>query len=487
MERYKLLIVILGVILGVLVCINLVIFFCRDHFLPLPNHQPFKSVWSVEDKREMRVFLTKSQEIMRNNQIDMVAMYDTLLGLVRHQGVIPWNDGLSFVVDKNRKDLLFSLRDKFAVAGIGLTAFSPHVTKMYPLNKPLIPGRNWSWPFIDIRYYTKKGNKITVPQGGINVCTSLWCHWFPSADEFSADDFFPLRTNLFEGVPLNIPNKVDDILNSFYGRDWEVSCQSSTYNHHQEKGKRSRGAAPCRTLNSSPTREGIFDNVWVINLDRRPERWRTTRERLSGLGITAHRWSATDKEAPSVVSEYKSLQPKIRRGEFACYKSHLNLWRSLYERNVNYAIIFEDDISVPPSVTLQAVTQTIEDSTGFDVLLLGHCAGDIFHRKPKGTSRVGSAMCLHAYAVSREGLRKLLNDTHLYDKPVDAYLHRIYCGRNLCYYAKDRRNPAPNTWAQGLFSQDASFVTDIQADKHSLNSLAQVFSNRLEYALKPVT
>ena len=465
MNYYKTSLIVIALVVFLLVVINVLMYFFPDTFLPLPNQQPFKSVWAPEDKEDMKKLLTKSLEITRAHDIEMIAMFGTLMGLARHEGVIPWDDDLDFAVNLKDRDKLVSLKDELAAVGIGIAPVAAYrvgpikipfqgwkkqLSKLYLLDRPNISSyTSWSWPFIDIFYYSETDTEFLLPD---NV-------------SFPKTDIFPLKTNLFEGIPISIPNNTDSLLDKEYGSDWEEVCTSSGFNHRKERSQRSGHTALCKSVtDSSPTEQGIYDNVWVINLDRRPERWRTILGRLKQFGLQPHRWSATDKEDPAVMTEYNKLDPKIRQGEFACYKSHLNLWDFLYRSEVPYAIIFEDDISVPPGVLLQDVTKVLDNSKGFDVLLLGHCSAQWFARKPSDVTGIGSAMCLHAYAVSREGLRKLVEETHDYSYAVDAYLHKRFCPGNLCYYAKDRAQShrGGKIWAEGLFAQDDNFPTDIQ-------------------------
>ena len=299
----------------------------------------------------------------------------------------------------------------------------------------------------------EEGDKIKVlAQGGPNFIPKT--------------DFFPLKTNLFEGIPVSIPNRLDTVLNNRYGDDWEEICTSSGYNHRKERSQRAGHTVSCKKVTSTilPTDEGIFDNVWVVNLDRRPERWRSTQNRLRQLDLHPRRWSATDKNDPNFGMEYERLNPSIRKGQFACYLSHLKLWRFLYQSGVPYAIIFEDDIFVPPSVTKDLVAKTVNSSKGFDIILLGHCSRFQVQRGFETLSHVGGATCTHAYAVSREGLRKLVEHNHNYKVAVDLYMHYDYCSKNMCYYAKDmgQESRGGKIWAKGLFSQDDSFPTDVQ-------------------------
>ena len=452
-----------------LAVVNLVLYYFPDKFLPLPNQQPFKSVWTPEDKESMKKLLTKSLEITREHDIELIGMFGTLLGVARHEGVIPWDDDLDFAVSIKDRNKLLSLKQEFENAGIGICPVAAHrlgpfklpfqgwknrLSKLYWLDRPNIgPLTSWTWPFIDIFYYKETDTELFLPfaaNGDIS---------------FQKTDIFPLKNNLFDDIPISIPWNTDSLLNHKYGADWEHVCKSSNFNHRKERTQRSGHSALCKdVLGESPKNQGIFNNVWVINLDRRPERWKSTLARLIQLGLYPRRWSATDKEDPVIVAEYERINPRVRKGEFACYKSHLNLWNFLYQSGVPNAIIFEDDISVPSDVGLHDVINALDNSQGFDVLLLGHCSGSWIKRKPSDVAGVGSAMCSHAYAVSREGLRKLVEGNHDYRHAVDAYLHRKFCPKNLCYYTKDQAQTHRDgkIWAEGIFVQDDKFPTDIQ-------------------------
>ena len=451
MDRYKSALLIVVIIISILIVVDIVLYFFPDLFLPSPNYQPFKSIWSEENKRDMKELLTRSTNVLEKKKIDMIAMHDTLMGLARHRGSIPWNDTLEFVIPQEQKVDLHDLQDEFKRHGIGMLNLNKS-SKLYLMKRPYVDGVKWSWPFINILFYSKDKGEIRV-------------HRNDSVNSFSSEDFFPLRNNLFEDIPISIPNNVDSILEILYGKDWETICKSSSYNHRLNKSQKGEHIVSCKETVSQPIEQGILDNIWVINLNRRPERWKTTHDRLQHIGLHPRRWSATDKESRSLLAMYERISPEIRQGEFACYQSHLNLWNFLYESGVKYAIIFEDDIIVPPSVNMKDIIDVINDSKGFDILLLGYCNPSIFHRKPTGTSRVGAAMCAHAYAVSRKGLEKLVKDNHSYQCGVDQYFRDTFCPRNLCYYSQERENPYPNAEKNaGLFLQDENFGTDIQAD-----------------------
>src|SRR5262249_34971533 len=50
----------------------------------------------------------------------------------------------------------------------------------------------------------------------------------------------------------------------------------------------------------------FFEKVFVINLDRRPDRWQRVARRLERAGISAERVTAVDGTAPDVAAEYQA-------------------------------------------------------------------------------------------------------------------------------------------------------------------------------------
>ena len=87
----------------------------------------------------------------------------------------------------------------------------------------------------------------------------------------------------------------------------------------------------------------------VINLERRPDRWRVFQDRSGRKGLTEYtRFNAIDG------SELQSNDPRIdifkgntfndRRGIVGAALSHMQLWRKLVESEYEYYLILEDDV-----------------------------------------------------------------------------------------------------------------------------------------------
>ena len=145
MDYYKLTLIVVTIVLSLLVIGNLLMYFFPDTFLPLPNPQPFNSVWKPEDKEDMKKLLKKSVEIASSHGIEMVAMFGTLIGVARHEGVIPWDDDLDFMVNLKDRGKLLSLKDEFAAVGIGM---EPEA--VYRIGPIKLPFQGWQKAHVEV-------------------------------------------------------------------------------------------------------------------------------------------------------------------------------------------------------------------------------------------------------------------------------------------------------------------------------------------------
>ena len=180
-----------------------------------------------------------------------------------------------------------------------------------------------------------------------------------------------------------------------------------------------------------------FPPMFVLNLDRAPNRWKYMETVLEHQGLQAERLPAvdgknlTDAEMRTHSTKLAAfLQP---RGVIGCYLSHKKFWQMVVDRNLDSAIIFEDDVRLIDNFKgrLQDFLQRLiaEGSKPYDVLLLGA----IGRVHPEGKDNIGSRFFssyiggkrrlemlsefvykprrpagTHAYMVSNAGARRLL-------------------------------------------------------------------------------
>ena len=86
--------------------------------------------------------------------------------------------------------------------------------------------------------------------------------------------------------------------------------------------------------------------VYVINLDRRPDRWAAMSAQLDRLGIEATRIAAVDKE--SLAGDPALL--RMGAGHVACARSHYKAMQALVDCGAPAALVLEDDVEVGEEV-----------------------------------------------------------------------------------------------------------------------------------------
>ena len=105
-----------------------------------------------------------------------------------------------------------------------------------------------------------------------------------------------------------------------------------------------------------PTDKLGVDNIYLINLIRRPERLQRMQNSLKVIGIEAQIWPATDgkdlsdsglrnlgiKLIPGYLDPYHSRP--MTYGEIGCFLSHFFIWQDIVNRNFSSAIVLEDDV-----------------------------------------------------------------------------------------------------------------------------------------------
>jgi glycosyl transferase family 25 len=119
--------------------------------------------------------------------------------------------------------------------------------------------------------------------------------------------------------------------------------------------------------------------VFLINLDRSPERLALATENFSKVGMPFQRVAGFDASKED-VSLCEIDQPaftrihgrkSIRKGEIGVYQSHLRAINSFLESDKDFAIILEDDV-LPLAHALNSIEQLIAWEADWDIVPLFH-------------------------------------------------------------------------------------------------------------------
>lgn len=225
-----------------------------------------------------------------------------------------------------------------------------------------------------------------------------------------------------------------------------------------------------------------WDAVYVINLDRRPDRYSKVHALLNKYGIRHTRFSAVDgykltfkdleradpwRNSGILVfypgipeAAFKCHNISFRRsgpltpGELGCTYSHRAIWKDIVKKGYKLTIIFEDDIvgigdlgeglskifkNWPPKADLVFIDflyfssskrRFIEARNGLSPKFNGMFVDVIPRANIWGT---------HAYAVTLKGAQELLKITDISSVPLDVALDSAISGHKIKAYMNVKR------------------------------------------------
>lgn len=194
-------------------------------------------------------------------------------------------------------------------------------------------------------------------------------------------------------------------------------------------------------LDTDPSLNLKNAKVYVINLDRRSDRWNNVQSILYKAGFyNLERVSAIDgKQIDSshlkqiVDSRVYNDLGKLRKadedlgsvGAVGCYLSHYKVWMKVLQSG-EPAIIAEDDMVLDANVNNFECVRNRKILNNYDMTLLGYCR----LRDPLTTKitkpglypYAGMFFCLHFYYLTPHGAEVLLSESLPITYQVDSYM-----------------------------------------------------------------
>jgi len=151
----------------------------------------------------------------------------------------------------------------------------------------------------------------------------------------------------------------------------------------------------------------FFEEIYCINLNYRTDKWKTCLEQFEKIGIhnRVERFEAI---------KFEGSHPYVNIRSAGCFASHRAAINLIKERNLNNALIFEDDVEFVNDVNkhLSLSLNELKKQNSWDIFYLGMHVGYGFdisrpndiplERVSANLLKVNVALCAHAQAYSRE-------------------------------------------------------------------------------------
>jgi phosphorylcholine metabolism protein LicD/GR25 family glycosyltransferase involved in LPS biosynthesis len=332
-------------------------------------------------------------QILVNNGLKYWADGGTLLGAVRHQGLIPWDDDCDIGILNKHIRKFVSLEKKFNKCGysickvwFGYKIFYTNKKKVKVDGEPVC----YSFPFVDVITYKK------FEDGKYRPSTKDAREAWPK-EVWDEKDLFPVAEYTFGSFNMLGPANYTTYLTQYYGKDWNKIAYRE-YDHEKEEAleivkvkltdKMRQPAQPIDKVKqrscvkscvqgklkmpeadywmqkdtaSCSISGGCYNNfdikmgVYVINCAMHKKRYEKFKQYAGVAGLKACRM-------PCVLGTKFNQQlmcKMIKEGlvnskadmttiEVSINMSHYNCWKKLINSCKDYALILEDDIEVKP-------------------------------------------------------------------------------------------------------------------------------------------
>nr|CDS30408.1 procollagen galactosyltransferase 2 [Hymenolepis microstoma] len=169
-----------------------------------------------------------------------------------------------------------------------------------------------------------------------------------------------------------------------------------------------------------------FDQIYLINLERRPDRLQKMNYALREQGIKVQLLKATDGRElnPDIIRAWNITQLSgyadpyhkraLKYGEIGCFLSHYRIWQDMIEHDYERILILEDDLRFVPGFN-RRLTATVREAdvslADWELLYVGRkrmSSNEVMVKSTRHLAYPSYTYWTLAYVLRRSGARKLM-------------------------------------------------------------------------------
>ena len=184
--------------------------------------------------------------------------------------------------------------------------------------------------------------------------------------------------------------------------------------------------------------ENINIKAYVINLEKRKDRKLRFINDYNLDTINYEIIKAIDKKDLSAIELYKqnilgifgynSLNNIIRNfhyefndlGAVGCYLSHIKTWEKILKDNVDYGLIFEDDVQFNKYINDKKIKEYIlKAPKDWDIIIMNKNKVKMKRYNNENLFKVYEFLCLHSYIIKKDSINYIINNILPINQQID--------------------------------------------------------------------